>query len=430
MIKQYFYQSLAQLKQQPLIGLISILGTALSIFLIMLVVMMQQVKVAPYAPESNRDRLLYVRFMSLQNVGWGDGSSNGPLSVSTAKACYQSLKSPEAVTIYSAMTLSMPASMRGSASVNIDLRQTDALFWHVFDFAFLAGKPYDQATFEAGIPVAVISQSTARRVFGSVEVVGEEFLLNHAPYRVAGVVRDVSTLADAAHAEVWIPYTSTGLEQDTWSEGHMGKMSVAILAHQRSDFDAIRAECERQLVQHNAQLAEQGYEIIPRNRPYDQETQAVAFSANREPDLAASRRQQAIIILVLLLVPAINLSSMTQSRLRRRLAEIGVRRAFGSTRREMVGQIVMENFVVSLLAGAVGLLLSVAFAYLANDVIFAKSFSSSMNLPTVSASMLLQPSTFAYALGFCFLLNLLSSLLPAWRATRSSIVNALAGKTH
>ena len=34
---------------------------------------------------------------------------------------------------------------------------------------------------------------------------------------------------------------------------------------------------------------------------------------------------------------------MTQSRLRQRVAEIGVRRAFGSTRIEMVGQIVMEN---------------------------------------------------------------------------------------
>lgn len=53
MIKQYYKQALAQLRQHPLI---SIVGTALSIFLIMLVVMMQQVKVAPFSPESNRNR--------------------------------------------------------------------------------------------------------------------------------------------------------------------------------------------------------------------------------------------------------------------------------------------------------------------------------------------------------------------------------------
>ena len=44
MIKQYFKQALAQLRQHPLISVISIAGTALSIFLIMLVVMLQQVK--------------------------------------------------------------------------------------------------------------------------------------------------------------------------------------------------------------------------------------------------------------------------------------------------------------------------------------------------------------------------------------------------
>lgn len=41
MIKLYFKQALAQLRQQPIISLVSILGTALAIFLIMLVVMIQ-----------------------------------------------------------------------------------------------------------------------------------------------------------------------------------------------------------------------------------------------------------------------------------------------------------------------------------------------------------------------------------------------------
>ena len=63
MIKQYYKQALAQLRQHPLISIIGIVGTALSIFLIMLVVMMQQVKVAPFSPESNRNRFLHVHYM-------------------------------------------------------------------------------------------------------------------------------------------------------------------------------------------------------------------------------------------------------------------------------------------------------------------------------------------------------------------------------
>lgn len=92
MIKHYFKQALAQLRQHPLISVISIAGTALSIFLIMLVVMLQQVKVAPFSPESNRDRFLHVHYMSISHKDWGDGTSNGPMSVRTAREIYKSLK--------------------------------------------------------------------------------------------------------------------------------------------------------------------------------------------------------------------------------------------------------------------------------------------------------------------------------------------------
>ena len=61
MIKQYFQQAWAQLRQNPIISVVNVTGTALAIFLIMLVVMVQQVQVEPFAPESNRDRFLHVR---------------------------------------------------------------------------------------------------------------------------------------------------------------------------------------------------------------------------------------------------------------------------------------------------------------------------------------------------------------------------------
>ena len=404
MIKQYFTQAWAQLRQQPLMSAVGITGTALAIFLIMLVVMMQQVKVAPFAPESNRDRFLHVKSMSISNSNWGEGTSNGPMSVQTARECFQSLKTPEAVTIYTIFPVSTPVSLPGKPAVSVDLRQTDDIFWRVFDFSFIEGKPYDKAVFDAGQPAAVLTESVARSLFGTTDVAGREFLLSHAPYRVAGVVKDVSTLADCAYGQ--------------------------ILARSRDDFPAIRREAERRKSAYNTLIGKNGWELIYRNRPYDQEKNAIAFGANIEPDVDAARRQRIIIFVILLIVPAINLSSMTQSRLRQRVAEIGVRRAFGSTRMELMGQIIAENLVITLLAGIVGLLLSVVFAYVGNTLLFAQEFSQTLNPPEVDASILLHASTFAWALLFCFVLNLMSSGFPAWRASRIGIVNALGGRLH
>ena len=343
------------------------------------------------------------------NEEWGEGnSSNGPISVRTGRELYKSLETPEAVTLYTIGTTATPVSLPNQPATAVDVKETDDDFWRVFDFAFTAGKPYDRATFDAGQPVAVITESVARLLFGTTDVAGREFLLAHAPYRISGVVRDVSTLAETAYAQVWI----------------------TILARSRADFSAIREECDRRLAAFNQVIGEDGWKIFTRNRPYDQEKNAIAYAANWEPDLKAERRSRWIIFLILLIVPAINLSSMTQSRLRQRVSEIGVRRAFGSTRGELMGQILGENLIVTLLAGMVGLLLSLAFAYVGDSILFSQEYSATLNPPTVDASILLHASTFGWALLFCFVLNLLSSGLPAWRASRMNIVEAIGGRLH
>lgn len=146
--------------------------------------------------------------------------------------------------------------------------------------------------------------------------------------------------------------------------------------------------------------------------------------------MSIARRERFITFLILLIVPAINLSSMTQSRLRRRISEVGVRRAFGCTRTELLGQILGENLIVTLVAGILGLLFSLIFAYVGNELIFAQQYSQTLNPPMVDASILIHVSTFGWALFFCFVLNLLSTGIPAWRASRMNIVEAIGGKLH
>ena len=159
MIKQYFKQALSQLKQQPLLTTISVLGTALTICLIMVVVMQQQIKTVPFAPESNRNRLLHVKQMSVGNKTWSDdGSSNGPMGIKTAKGCFEGLKTPEEVSIYS-IPGTMQVSLSRGVRTGVDALETDGAFWRIFDFSFIDGKPYSDVEAKSGLPVAVITES-------------------------------------------------------------------------------------------------------------------------------------------------------------------------------------------------------------------------------------------------------------------------------
>ena len=82
MYKIYLKQALAMLKENKLLALISILGTALAICLIMVMVITYQVRVENYSPEDNRDRTMYVR--------WADGPIKGSSTGTVIFPCVRS----------------------------------------------------------------------------------------------------------------------------------------------------------------------------------------------------------------------------------------------------------------------------------------------------------------------------------------------------
>ena len=429
MIQQYLKAVWSQLKQQPVISAVSVVGTALAIFLIMLVVMIQQVKVAPYAPESNRDRFLHTMLVCASKGETENTISS--MSEQTFQELYGQLKTPEAVTSYVVFTSAQPVGLPGQPTFSVDMRGTDDVYWKVFDFEFIDGKPFDKATFKSGQRVAVITESVALRLFGTTQVSGREFQMGFVTFRVSGVVKDVSTMAYRAYAQMWTPYSlKMGMEFEKYGN-ITGSLSTTILARHSSDFQTIREEIKKNLAAYNTMLKETGYTVIDFNQPYDQEKASmISLSTSFEPDVSAIQRTQWMIFLILLIVPAINLSSMTQSRYRQRISEIGVRRAFGCTRLNLVIQLLGENLILTLAAGVLGLLLSVLFSFVGTNLLFIQTLPTmSTEMPEVNITMLLQFSTFGWALLFCFVLNLLSTGIPAWRASRMNIVNALDGST-
>lgn len=299
----YIRQAWVSMRQQPVVSSVSVIGTALAIFLIMIVVMMQEIKTAPYSPESNRDRWLVQRYGSIKNKAWGeDNSSNGPLAYNTVKAVFYEMETPEAVTAFVGSPSVASLSVSGKPAFGAEKRDVDNGFFDVMDFNFISGKPFTKADFESAIPMAVINESTARRLFGSTDVTGREFNINHAPYRVSGVVRDVTNLALLAYAEVWVPFTTTNTANSSWCS-YMGLLSAVILAKDPSDFPAIREEYNRLFAKLGDEAKTDGWEFIPRDRPYTQEVTVNTPWANSTPDMGKVYRTRLIVYLILLIVP-------------------------------------------------------------------------------------------------------------------------------
>ena len=266
----------------------------------------------------------------------------------------------------------------------------------------------------------------ARRLFGTSEVVGKTFLLNHSAYIVCGVVRPVSKLAKYAYAQVWIPLSSTSAFIATWGDDNiMGMTAVYILAKSKDDFPAIRQEADR--LRAIFMAGHPNFDLLYRGQPDTYFVAAQRYSANNPPAVKEAVRQYILTLLVLLIVPAVNLSGLTLSRMRKRISEIGVRKAFGAPRRELMMQVLSENMLYSLFGGILGLVLSYVAAFLLGGMLFSVDFVSNgvEDLRTMCVDLLFDPTVFLLAFLACFLLNLLSAAIPAWRVTRTNIVDAI-----
>lgn len=415
-----FKQVLYDMKHQPVMGIVSVLGTAMSIFLVMSVVMMNLIKVIPFAPESNRDRTLYGKYIHIASTNGYNNSSSG-MSPEVAKKLYGDLAAAECTTIY---TSTSPSDVRtpGGPTELYSVRYVDDEFFKVFDYHFVDGRAWDHAAFESGLRQAVVTREVARRTLGDVDPVGATIYILEQPYTVVGVVDDVSPLATEAFAEILVPYT-VDIDRNTWM-GEFGDFVAAVLASSPAKFDAIRAEVAARKQAFDAELLEQERTLVDHGTPFTHAELISVPGSNCEPTDKVERKQRLVIYAILLLLPAINLSSITRSRMRRRAAETGIRRAFGCTRRRIMADIVAENFVITLAGGIIGLMLCMVFAFFFAGMFFDVS-SSAASIPS---GALLNWRIFAVALVMCLILNLLSSGIPAWNAARVDPVKAINSK--
>lgn len=416
-------QTIAGMRQQPLITALTIIGTALAICLIMIVMMTREVQIADYGAEPNRSRTLYVKTIHIAKSEGYDNYTTGMYS-DMAREIFLKMKTPEAVATISANEDKQNVSTPDGDVMPLRVKAVNDGFFKIFALDFTEGKPFTKEECASDLPIAILSRSTCRALFSQeTGVKGKTFLIENHEYKVAGVAENVSKLLTHSTADIWVPMSSYPAEHPLKSSLYpYSGVSVAMLAKDKGDFTRIRHEVERNLAAYN-KTSKDTLDFV--GAPDVQEVDVNRFWSNIPPDLEEIHLHYLLVFVILLIVPAINIASMTQSRLRQREAEIGVRRAFGAKRSTILLQTMMESLLQTLMAGVIGLAFCIAFCYFLADYIFeAGLFEREYGL-TLDLGILFSPAIYGWALLFCLVLNILSSTIPAWKASRCNIVEAL-----
>lgn len=429
----YFRQAWYGLRTNRVFSAVYIIGTAVSLALVMAFLTVLSTRIVNTAPENYRNRTLVVH-----NITVADGGSITS-GFTNERFGEDFLKGIPQVELWSVKAVNQGFEILESEDGEVSHLFTSFVgqdFWKIFGFEFLYGRPISGNGMNVNTPEAVVSESAAVRLAGRADAVGETFLWKDMPVRICGVVRDVPMSATLAFSEIWLPSTLLGLvlpESVAPMQRYLGSGQIVILAQSPEDMDVIKKELESRIGICNAR-SEDGV-ILELTGISSQRQYIFAWS---ELKGRAYTWLSVGVVLLILLVPLLNLSSMVNSRMEARLAEFGTRKAFGARGGAIVSQVFWENLTMTFIGAALGLLLSWVLLAL---------FSRQLNLlvPSVLQTMIsslggqpqsgyfdfrdfFSPGLYALLLLILIVLNLASALVPAIKVIRRPITDSLNSK--
>ena len=257
---------------------------------------------------------------------------------------------------------------------------------------------------ESGREICVVGSDVVTNLFGSAsadQVLGREIKVAGRPFQIVGVLESLGSIFGASRDSVaYIPYS-------TYQKLYGARDSIVVM---------VQVPAAEQL-----ELAQDQVRTIMRNRRgltfgevddegFSLETQDVFLDlyGKATSNIYIVTIAVAAISLVVggIVVMNIMLVSVTE-----RTKEIGIRKALGARRKDILTQFLIEAVAVTAIGGGIGVLTGFGLAYL---------IAALIGFP-----LLMSIGSAVLGVGVSSLVGIVSGLWPAWRAARLDPIEAL-----
>ncbi len=345
---------------------------------------------------------------NLINISTDPDNSGGypALSLDDVEALSNPLNAPD-ITEVAAIVQGNQLVVFGGESMNTAVNGITANYLAMNNLdEFQLGDGLNQDDLDTTARVAVIGAGAASDLFGTEFPVGQPIRINGVSYEVVGVLADSGGgIAGNTDDSVFIPLT-TAQSRLYSNRTRGGEKSVSSITAQAAGTEQV----DSALKQITETLREQ-HDII-----YGDEDDFSIFDQASLLDTVNTITGTLTTFLgaiaaISLVVGGIGIMNIMLVSVTERTREIGIRKAIGALRRDILAQFLLESLVLSLLGGAIGIALGWTISAVA---------SAAFDLPlVVDLGTIMLSATFAAAVGLIF------GIYPAWRASNLRPIEAL-----
>jgi len=284
----------------------------------------------------------------------------------------------------------------GNKNMNTSLEATSPEYEDITNSHVQAGRFLVDNDLKLRFRVAVIGVEVADELFGHRNVVGESISINGTPFKIVGLLEEKgSSMMGSADNRIIIPLTTAQrLLRNT------SIRSFYISADSPETVDLAVDELEAYLMKKFKD--ENSFRIISQSQLLSTVNEIAGTLTMMLGGIAG----------ISLVVGGIGIMNIMLVSVTERIREIGIRKAIGARRRDILFQFLIESMVISGLGGVIGILLGITGSNL---------IGRALNLPVA-----ISPRVIALATGFSVTVGIIFGLYPANKASKLNPIDALA----
>ena len=283
----------------------------------------------------------------------------------------------------------------GSEYVSASGIGVTAEYQEIADLALQAGRGIQPTDLEWRTNVAVIGTEIAEELFESYDVIGKTFQMSNRTFTVVGLLEESGTdFTGSLDARVLIPLTTAQRISDSASVS-----TCYIQAASSNDVALAQSMTEAFLYAKTGD--EDAYSVLNMSALLDTLDSVMSKVSLMLGGIAA----------ISLLVGGIGIMNIMLVSVAERTREIGIRKAIGARRADIMSQFLIEACTLSILGGLIGLGVS---------ALGLRAFGLIANL-----NVRLEWSAAVGALLFCVLIGVIFGSYPASKASRMTPIDAL-----